>query len=89
MRNMKIKVKLIFLFIVIKVIPLLAISYIAYAGVMKLDNYLNSSTNLLFTQSKQIITNTANASIEDSIKNLDTFVWISKINSLYLYIINV
>ena len=71
MRNMKIKVKLIFLFIVIKVIPLLAISYIAYAGVMKLDNYLNSSTNLLFTQSKQIITNTANASIEDSIKNLD------------------
>ena len=39
---MKIKVKLIFLFIVIKVIPLLAISYIAYAGVMKLDNYLKS-----------------------------------------------
>lgn len=55
MRNMKIKVKLIFLFIVIKVIPLLAISYIAYAGVMKLDYYLNSSTNILFTQSKQII----------------------------------
>ena len=71
MRNMKIKVKLIFLFIVIKVIPLLAISYIAYAGVMKLDDYLNSSTNTLFTQSKEIITNTANASIEDSIKNLD------------------
>jgi signal transduction histidine kinase/CheY-like chemotaxis protein/HPt (histidine-containing phosphotransfer) domain-containing protein len=71
MKNLKIKVKLIFLFIIIKVIPLLAISYIAYNGVMKLDLYLNSSTKLLFDQSKNIIQNTANLSIEDSIKNLD------------------
>lgn len=71
MKNMRIKVKLIFLFIVIKVIPLLAISYIAYNGVMKLDLYLNNSTKLLFDQSKNIIQNTANLSIEDSIKNLD------------------
>ena len=71
MKNLKIKVKLIFLFIIIKVIPLLAISYIAYNGVMKLDLYLNDSTKLLFDQSKNIIQNTANLSIEDSIKNLD------------------
>ena len=71
MKNMRIKVKLIFLFIVIKVVPLLAISYIAYNGVMKLDLYLNNSTKLLFDQSKNIIQNTANLSIEDSIKNLD------------------
>lgn len=71
MKNMKIKVKLIFLFIIMKIIPLLAISYIAYDGVMKLDLYLNNSTKLLFNQSKDIIQNTANLSIEDSIKNLD------------------
>ena len=71
MRNMKIKVKLIFIFIIMKIIPLLLISYIAYDGVMKLDTYLNNSTKLLFTQSKEIIGNTANLSIEDSVKNLD------------------
>ena len=68
---MKIKVKLIFIFIIMKIIPLLAISYIAYDGVMKLELYLNNSTKLLFNQSKDIIQNTANLSIEDSIKNLD------------------
>lgn len=71
MKSMKIKVKLIFIFIIMKIIPLIAISYIAYDGVMKLDTYLNNSTKLLFNQSKEIITNTANLSIEDSIKNLD------------------
>ena len=71
MKNMKIKVKLIFIFIIMKIIPLLAISYIAYDGVMKLELYLNNSTKLLFNQSKDIIQNTANLSIEDSIKNLD------------------
>ncbi|WP_368028674.1 ATP-binding protein [Arcobacter sp. s6] len=38
---------------------------------MKLDLYLNNSTKLLFDQSKNIIQNTANLSIEDSIRNLD------------------
>ena len=71
MKSMKIKVKLIFIFIIMKIIPLLAISYIAYDGVMKLELYLNNSTKLLFNQSKDIIQNTANLSIEDSIKNLD------------------
>lgn len=71
MKNLKIKVKLILIFIIIKVIPVLGIFYIAYEGVLKLDSYVNNSTEVLFNQSKKIITNTANLSIEDSIKNLD------------------
>jgi len=71
MKNFTIKVKLILLFIIIKVIPLLIIAFIAYKGVLKLDIYLNQSTDFLSKQSKEIIVNTANASIEDSIKNLD------------------
>ena len=71
MKNMSIRIKLIIIFILIKVLPLLLIAYMAYEGVLKLDSYLNNSTKFLFNQSKEIIINTANASIEDSIKNLD------------------
>ncbi|AXH15482.1 signal transduction sensor histidine kinase [Malaciobacter mytili LMG 24559] len=71
MKNITIKTKLILLFILIKVIPLLLIAYISYEGVLKLDEYLRSSTKFLFNQSKEIILNTANESIEDSVKNLD------------------
>ncbi|RXJ99096.1 two-component sensor histidine kinase [Arcobacter sp. CECT 8986] len=71
MKRLSIRVKLILIFIVIKVIPLLLVSYIAYQGVMKLDEYLKDSTKYLFNQSKEIILNTANESISDSIKILD------------------
>ena len=71
MKNLSIRIKLIVIFIIIKIIPLLLISFIAYEGVLKLDSYLIKSTDFLFNQSKEIIINTANASIEDSIKNLD------------------
>ena len=71
MNNLSIRIKLIIIFILIKILPLLLIAYIAYEGVLKLDSYLTKSTNFLFNQSKEIIINTANASIEDSIKNLD------------------
>ncbi|MFY9074901.1 sensor histidine kinase, partial [Malaciobacter mytili] len=71
MKSITIKTKLILLFILIKVIPLLLIAYISYEGVLKLDEYLRSSTKFLFNQSKEIILNTANESIEDSVKNLD------------------
>jgi signal transduction histidine kinase len=71
MRNLSIRIKLIIIFILIKIIPLLLIAYIAYEGVLKLDNYLIKSTKFLFNQSKEIIINTANASADDSIKNLD------------------
>ena len=71
MKNLSIRIKLIIIFILIKILPLLFIAYIAYEGVLKLDTYLNKSTTFLYNQSKEIIINTANASIEDSIKNLD------------------
>ncbi|ABV66730.1 two-component sensor histidine kinase [Aliarcobacter butzleri RM4018] len=71
MKNLSIKIKLIIIFILIKIIPLLFVSYIAYEGILKLEQYLNKSTNFLYNQSKEVISNTANASIEDSIKNLD------------------
>ncbi len=71
MKNVTIKVKLVALFILIKVIPLLIIVFIAYEGVKELEDYVNQSTRVLFDQNKEIIVNTANASIEDSIKNLD------------------
>ncbi|MGA1931932.1 ATP-binding protein [Arcobacter sp. YIC-464] len=71
MNNFSIKVKLIVIFILIKIIPLLLISYIAYNGALKLDVYLKHSTDYLFSQSKEIIMQTADQSIEDSIKFLD------------------
>lgn len=71
MKNLSIKIKLIIIFLLIKILPLLFIVYIAYEGVQKIDEYLVKSTNFLYNQSKEIIINTANASIEDSIKNLD------------------
>ncbi len=71
MKNLTIKFKLILLFIVIKIIPLLLIAYIAYAGAIGLESYVQESTRFLFNKNKEIILNTANASIEDSIKNLD------------------
>ncbi|WP_423298631.1 ATP-binding protein, partial [Arcobacter sp. YIC-310] len=71
MKNLSIKVKLILLFILIKIIPLLLISYIAYKGAVKLEEYLQNSTRFLYNKNKEIILNTANESIEDSIKNLD------------------
>ncbi len=71
MKAISIKAKLIALFVIIKILPLLAISYIAYAGVIKLEEYLNSNTEKLFKENKDILVNTADAAIEDSIKNLD------------------
>ena len=71
MKNLSIKIKLIIIFILIKILPLLLLAYISYEGVKKLELYLNKSTTFLFNQSKEIIINTANASIEDSIVNLD------------------
>ncbi|MCP4970009.1 MAG: HAMP domain-containing histidine kinase [Arcobacter sp.] len=71
MKNLSIKIKLIIIFILIKIIPLFIIAYIAYEGVLKLDEYLKKNTSFLFNQNKEIIINTANASINDSIQNLD------------------
>ena len=71
MKNLSIKVKLIALFVLIKVIPLLIISFIAYEGVNRLDEYFLDSTEKLFTDNKKIIKETADNAINDSIKALD------------------
>ncbi len=71
MRNIKIKTKLILLFIIIKILPLLLISYIAVIGAKNLNDYFSLSTKNLFNESKTIIKNTANITITDSIKALD------------------
>jgi len=72
MKDLSIKLKLIILFILVKIIPLLLIAYIAYTGAMQLDKYVQNSTKSLFQKNKEIVLNTANASIEDSIENLDS-----------------
>ena len=71
MKNLSIRIKLIIIFILIKVIPFLLIAYMSYEGAIKLDNYLSKNTNFLYNQGKEVIISTANASIDDSIKNLD------------------
>jgi len=71
MKNLSIKVKLILLFIFVKIIPLLIIAYIAYVGVLKLDKYIQDSTRYYYNKNKEIILNTANESIKDSVKFLD------------------
>jgi len=71
MNNLSIKIKLIVIFVLIKIIPLLIISYISYQGVMQLDKYIKNSTNYVFDESKNIINETAKFSIDDSIKFLN------------------
>jgi len=71
MGNLKIRAKLIILFIVIKVIPLLLIAYIAVVGAKKLDRYFSQNTRAQFKQSEIIVQNTAAMAIDDSIKMLD------------------
>jgi len=71
MSKLTIKVKLVLLFIIIKILPLLVIVYLSYTGIKSLHKYITNSTIYLSDQSKEIILNTANMSIKDSIKNLD------------------
>ena len=71
MKNIKIKAKLIILFIVIKIVPLLVIAYIAVNGAQSLDKYFTNSTISLLNNSQSIIKTTANKAIDDSIKMLD------------------
>jgi signal transduction histidine kinase len=71
MSKLTIKLKLILLFLIIKILPLLVIVYISYIGIENLKRYMNASNVYLYNQSKEIIVNTANESINDSIKNLN------------------
>ncbi|MGB5866703.1 MAG: ATP-binding protein [Arcobacteraceae bacterium] len=71
MKNLKIKSKLILLFILIKVIPLILLSYIAIEGAKNLNTYFEQTTKNTFDKSKEIISTTATTAISDSIQALD------------------
>ena len=71
MSKLTIKIKLILLFIIIKILPLLVMTYISYISIKNLNEYMNKSTTYLSNKSKEIILNTANESINDSITNLN------------------
>ncbi len=68
---MSVKLKLIVLFIIIKLIPLLLITYIAIKGSLKLNEYFNSNTKTLYEETKNIIKSTSEEAISNSIKSLD------------------
>lgn len=69
--NFSIKLKLILIFILIKVIPLVLISYIGIEGVLKLNNYFINETQSIYAKNEEVIKDTAYKSISDSIKVLD------------------
>ncbi len=71
MRNIGIKLKLILLFIVIKVIPVLLISYLAIQGATSLNQYFDENTKQIFKDNKSILETTTSNAINDSIKALD------------------
>jgi nitrogen fixation/metabolism regulation signal transduction histidine kinase len=71
MKNMGIKLKLIILFIVIKVIPLIIVAYVAIEGSIQLNKYFSQNTQHLFNENKKLIESTASNAIEDSIHALD------------------
>ena len=71
MKNFGIKFKLILLFLLFKVIPVVIISIVAIDGALELKKYFGTNTKTLFEQNKKLIDSTANIAIEDSIKALD------------------
>lgn len=71
MNNFKIKTKLILLFVIIKIIPLLILAYIAIEGAKNLNLYFEETTKDTFSKNKSIIETTASTAISDSIKALD------------------
>ncbi|MBD3842397.1 MAG: HAMP domain-containing histidine kinase [Campylobacterales bacterium] len=71
MSKLSIRIKLVLLFILFKLIPLIIISYIAILGAKELGKYFEKNTNMLFSTNKKIIETTANEVIEGSVKALD------------------
>ena len=71
MNAIGIKLKLIIIFVIMKVIPLIAIAYIAIIGANTLQDYFLSNTKTVFEENKKILQKTANSSVNDIIKTLD------------------
>ena len=71
MKSLKIRTKLISLFVVIKVIPLIIISYLAYEGIRYLAEIFNQESKTTLEKSYEVVENTANIAVANSIKALD------------------
>ncbi len=69
--NLGIKTKLIFIFVFIKLLPLVIITYLAITGAEKVGRLFIKDTTNIRDKSKQIVKNTANITIKDSVKALD------------------
>lgn len=71
MKNLTIRLKLIIIFIFIKVIPLILIAYLCIQSAIKLNEYYLENTEAIYIKNKLVIQATAYESISDSIKALD------------------
>ncbi|MFT7004818.1 MAG: diguanylate cyclase (GGDEF)-like protein/PAS domain S-box-containing protein [Sulfurimonas sp.] len=64
--NLKIRTKLILIFIIIKVIPVILISLIALYGVNSLHTFFNQSSLDIKKTAKEVVSSTAKIAVEDS-----------------------
>ena len=69
--TMKIKPKLILLFILMKVIPLMLILFLSLVSIEKLNEIIEKKAHSTLTNSMEVIKETTNLAIEDSIEALD------------------
>ena len=68
---MKIKLKLLLFFIIVKVIPVILLALIAYIGTINLNRYLDLYTSRIFKENITTLKDTTNEVIEDSINQID------------------
>ena len=71
MRSLGIKAKLIFLFVIVKVIPLLIILYIAIIGVKNIEESFTCNLENSSIENRRLLQTTATQTINDSIQALD------------------
>lgn len=70
-KDYSIKVKLILVFIVFKVLPLVLLFIISYSGFLEIDRLLQKKSELIAKESERAIRNTTDLTIRDSIEALD------------------
>jgi signal transduction histidine kinase len=71
MKKLSIKLKLIGLFIILKVVPLVMILFLSLQGIEKLNKFFIDSSNDIFKQNNALLKDSTDIIISDSIKSLD------------------
>ena len=71
MSNFGIKAKLIVIFVVIKVIPLIFLSWLAWHQVVQLATTLEAQTNEIVASTRGVVGEVGKVAVEDSVKALD------------------